>query len=253
MELKAAFLAMQSFLLSLQGDNTTAIACVNNKGGTRSPHLVSLALEMWEWCEAKDIFVIATHILVRDNVSADTESRIFKDMREWKLNLAIIQPFLQNCRTDLFASRLTTQLQKYISWRSDPGSTTTINKGYAFPLFNLISKTLEKVVIDEAEIILVAPVWQAQHWWPVLLQLLISQPVLLPNNPDLLLGPSDRKKNHPMYPRLHLVVFHISTIATKHRAFRKTLPTYLSQRLVPPHTKLRNQVGTVGAAAWTTS
>ena len=39
--------------------------------------------------------------------------------------------------------------------------------------FNVISKTLTKVTIDQTELILVAPVWQAQPVWPVLLRLLI--------------------------------------------------------------------------------
>ena len=61
--------------VSLQLDNTTAIAYINNKGGTRSPQLMTLALEMGDWCQARDILVIASHIPGRDNVSADRESR----------------------------------------------------------------------------------------------------------------------------------------------------------------------------------
>ena len=89
LELKAAFLALKTFLkdksrvtVSLQLDNTTAIAYINNKGGTRSSQLMTLALEMWDWCQTRDIFVIASHIPGRDNVSADKESREFKDMSE---------------------------------------------------------------------------------------------------------------------------------------------------------------------------
>ena len=100
LELKASFLALQTFLkgksrvtVSLQLDNTTAIAYINNKGGTRSPQLMTLALEMWDWCQTRDIFVIASHIPGRDNVSADKESREFKDMSEWKLDPTVIQPF----------------------------------------------------------------------------------------------------------------------------------------------------------------
>ena len=81
-----------------------------------------------------------------------------------------------------------------------------------------------------------------------MLRLLISQPVLLPNNPTLLKDPSDLKRVHPMYPRLHLAVFQISTDASKQKAFRQTLANCSSQRLVPPHTRLMNQAGTVGAA-----
>ena len=106
---------------------------LHNKGGTRSPQLLTLALEMWDWCQAKDIFVIATHVPGRHNISADMESRIFKDMSEWKLNPTIIQPFLQNCQTNLFASRLTTQWKNYISWKPDPVSTLTI---YLFNFFS---------------------------------------------------------------------------------------------------------------------
>lgn len=263
LELKAAFLAVKAFLkgkshatVSLRLDNTTAIAYVNNKGGTRCPQLLTLALEMWDWCQARDIFVIASHIPGRENVSADKESRVFRDMSEWKLDPSIIQPFLLNCQTDLFASRLTNQLEDYISWRPDPGAihtdAFTINwaplRGYAFPPFNLISKTLEKVTIDQTELVLVAPVWQAQPWWPVLLRLLISQPVLLPSSPTLLTDPTNLNRVHPMYPRLHLAVFHISTNVSKLRAFQQTLPIYSSQQLVPPHTKPTSLVGTVGAA-----
>ena len=124
---------------------------------------------------------------------------------------------------------------------------------YAFmpsplPPFNLISKTLTKVTIDQTELTPVAPVWQAQPWWPVLLRLLISQPVLLPNSSTLLTDPTDLNRVHPMYPRLHLAAFHISTNASKLRAFQQTLPIYSSQQLVPPHTKLTSLTGTVRAS-----
>ena len=75
---------------SLQLDNTTAIAYIDNKGGTRSPQLMTLALEMWDCCQERDILVIASHIPGRDNVSADKESREFTDMSEWKLDPKII-------------------------------------------------------------------------------------------------------------------------------------------------------------------
>ena len=263
LELKAAFLALQTFLkekshmtISLRIDNTTAIAYINNKGGTRSPQLLTLTLELWEWCQAKDILVMASHIAGKENTSADAESREFKDMSEWKLDPLVIQPFLKTCQTDLFASRLTHQLDNYISWRPDPGAihsdALTIHwgplKGYAFPPFNLISKTLVKVITDKTEIVLVAPVWQAQPWWPVLLRLLVAQPILLPNKPSLLRDPSDLKRVHPMYPRLHLAVFHISTNAFSQKVFLQKLPNFSSQQLAPPHAVHMNRVGNVGAA-----
>ena len=43
--------------------------------------------------------------------------------------------------------------------------------GYAFPPFNLTPIVLNKVTKDKAAIILIAPLWQAQPWWPLLLSL----------------------------------------------------------------------------------
>lgn len=43
------------------------------------------------------------------------------------MNPTVKQPFLQNCETDLFASRLTTQLKDYNSWRPDTGAIHTDN------------------------------------------------------------------------------------------------------------------------------
>ena len=36
-------------------DNATAVAHINSKGGTFSPQLVSLTLELWQWCLQKSI------------------------------------------------------------------------------------------------------------------------------------------------------------------------------------------------------
>ena len=122
---------------------------------------MTLALEMWGWCQERDILVIASQIPGRDNVSADMESREFTNMSGWKLDPIIIQPFLLNFQTDLFASRLTSQLADNISWRPGPGAIHTdaftihwaTLRGYAFPPFNLISKTLTKLTTDQTELI----------------------------------------------------------------------------------------------------
>ena len=118
---------------------------------------MTLALEMWDWCQERDILVISSHIPGRDNVSADKESREFKDMSEWKLVPTIIKPFLLNRLTDQFASRLTNQLADSLSVGNptqEPFTQTPLRytlplpTGLCLPPFNLISKTLMKVTID---------------------------------------------------------------------------------------------------------
>lgn len=53
-------------------------------------------------------------------------------------------------------------------------------KGYANPPWNLIARTLRKTQEQGAEIILVAPVWKTQPWYPLLLAMLADWPRLLP-------------------------------------------------------------------------
>ena len=144
-----------------------------------------------------------------DISTAKSESRVFSDSSAWKLDPRTIFSFLNGCEIDLFASRLSTQLPWYISCHPDPEALHTdaltmdwpLFKGYAFPPFNLIPAVLNKATQDKADILLVAPIWPAQPWWPLLLSLLVE-------HPDLLKDPGDPQRLHPIFPRLHLAVFH---------------------------------------------
>ena len=114
LELKATFLAIQAFLknqsnlaVKLRLDNTTAVTYVNNQGGTRSPSLTLLTLELWNWCLQRNILITAEHLPGVSNVLADRESRTFIDSSDWKLQPEIIQYFLKDREIDLFATRLT--------------------------------------------------------------------------------------------------------------------------------------------------
>ena len=215
LELKAAFLALKSFLknhshkvVCLRMDNTTAVAHVNNKGGTHSPCLLTLTLELWQWCLERNIMISAQHVPSRLNTIADSESRVFNDSSEWKIDSQTISLFLKGCEIDLFASRLSAQLPKYVSWRLDPealqADALTMDwapfKGYAFPPFNLIPAVLNKVTQDKADIILVAPIWPAQPWWPTTTEppgQTTSSPPKLQTPPEGPNRPSEDSSNVP--------------------------------------------------------
>lgn len=211
----------------LRLDNTTAVSYINNQGGTRSPKLMSLTLDLWNWCLRHNIFLKAKYLPGVLNVQADRESRIFFDSSDWRIQPEIIKPFLKDREIDLFATGLTNQLPHYVSWHPDPHAYATnaftVNwgsiKGYSFPPFNLIPRTLMKVRDDNATLLLVAPIWQEQHWWPLLLQLAIS--LLFPN---LLEDPSNPEAIHLMYPGLQLAVWVISNNVARQKAFRTLLP-----------------------------
>ena len=155
----------------------------------------------------------------------------------------MIQPFLRRCSVDLSASRLTALLPTYASWTPDPGATGSgvmtfdwsLLKGYAFPPFSLIAPVLKNISQDKGDLVLVAPVWQAPPWWPVLLNLLINNPVMILNSKHLLRDPASPLSIHPMYPRLRLAVFLLSGNSIKQKGFQRTLPQYSNQQLVPSH------------------
>lgn len=160
LELKAAFIGLQCFAKNLYNtdillriDNTTAIAYINRYGGVQYSHLNDVAITIWQWCEQRKLFVFASYIKSKDNTEADQESRHFNMDDEWDLEL---QTFDKITKTfgipdiDLFATRLNTKRNKYISWKRDPTvyniDAFTIDWKpyffYAFPPFSLILKCL---------------------------------------------------------------------------------------------------------------
>ena len=123
------------------------------------------------------------------NTIAD-ESRVMKDLSDWKLCPAVfhqINKRLGPLEVDLFASRLTHQLQMYVSWRPGPMAMPTDAftldwaelTAYANPLWNLIGRVLVQTCRPQAELVLVAPVWKAQGSYPVLLEMLVDIRLLI--------------------------------------------------------------------------
>ena len=111
--------------IQLLMDNVTALTFINKMGGTKSRVLASLSRDLWQWCLQRQITVSATHIPGILNVNADRESRSHLDSSDWKLCLAVLTlQALQNkwgpVDIDLFASRLTKQLPRFVSWKPDP-------------------------------------------------------------------------------------------------------------------------------------
>ena len=116
LELLAAFFAFKAFCnnthhthVQLPTDNTTAVAYINNMGGSKSPLLNTLAKEIsWNWFIEMDIWVSAVHIAGKLNTSVDNESRNFSDKHEWSLSKAYFLEIFSSfpeLNIDLFASR----------------------------------------------------------------------------------------------------------------------------------------------------
>lgn len=126
----------------------------------------------------------AEHLPGHLNRVVDEESRMMKDRWDWKLHLMIfreINNIWGPLEIDLFASRTTKQLPRFFSWRPDPQAEGTDafkhhwkQPTFANPPWALIPRTLSEVRTQGAMVVLVAPVWKAQAWYPVMLSLLFN-------------------------------------------------------------------------------
>ena len=265
LEMLAAFLAFKCFFreersihILLKMDNTSAIAYINKKGGTVSPTLNKLNKEFWLWCMERDITVQAQHLAGALNCTADAESRVMRDRSDWMLNPSVFQAInhrLGPLEVDLFASRLTAQLRSFVSWRPDPEAiatdaftmTWTGLKAYANPPWSLVGRVLSQVHQQKADLILVAPVWKAQTWYPTVLEMCRDFPLLIPQGRNLI-QPTLPQSMPEVVPQL--AVWSISGDDTKTSNFRRKLQSSCSRhggRNPPKHMTLNSRNGLAGA------
>ena len=143
---------------------------------------------------------------------ADEESRVMKDRSDWMLCPRVfnkINQVMGPLQVDLFASRLTHQLRDFVSWRPDPEAMATDAftldwkqfRGYANPPWSLVGRVLSQVREQKAQLVLVAPVWKSQIWYPTLLGMVIQEPLLLPASPELI-QPTHRVNKPDISPTL---------------------------------------------------
>ncbi len=251
-ELDAIFLCLQSFVkdfnlvhIRVESDNTTAVAYINNMGG-KFEHLDQLARKIWFWAIDRNIWLSAAHIPGIYNVIADTESRTISNVRtEWQLNPIVfkqIQLLWPYPEIDLFASRINTQLPKYVSWNQDPGAIAIDAmsfswnniESYIFAPFSMLGRVLAKLTLDEGSSTLVAPIWKNQFWWPKLLTMVVDTPRIL-GGKKLVTLPWDKQTEHPLRSSLHLAVFRVSGKKWLTRAYRNGLPSWQNVPGGRPH------------------
>ena len=109
---------------------------------------------------------------------------------------------------NLFASRVNHQIPEFVSWRPEPEAIATdafntpwdFPLTYLFPPFYLIPMCLRKVMQEQVDCILIAPVWRSWPWYPALLSILIECPLLLPQGRRILKLPRTDKDSSPSLP-----------------------------------------------------
>lgn len=249
LELSAVFYALKAFLPHLEGkvvlvqlDNTAAESYINHMGGCKSKDLNDLARKLWAWCLQHDIWITAAHIPGKLNTDADYLSRSFNENLEWKLNEHVFQRVLLKLdiqpTIDMFASRINFQFRPFVSWHPDPEASScdafTISWAneiaYCFPPFALIDRVLQKLEREQTTIVLIFPHWTAQTWFPRLLRVLVSAPVILPSGSDVLYLPQEPHRQHPLRGRLALCAGLLSGNPSAQEDFHAELSTLSSRR-----------------------
>ena len=139
---------------------------------------------------------------------------------------------LREPNMDLFASRISHKTRRYMSWKPDPMSVATdaLTQDwsnlfpYAFPPFCLVGRTLKKAQKHLIQMIIITPVWVSQPWYPVLLEMCIQSPILLPKQRYLLENP--RKETHPLIENnsLSLAAWFVSGNRGEQARYRQQLP-----------------------------
>ena len=231
LELKAIYFALKCFApdcfnrtVKILTDNTTAMAYVNNKGGCHNKQLCDLAITIWNLCVDGNIGLSVSHLPGYQNDIADKFSRMEADTHDYAVSMCAYSKLLEKIsyepEVDLFASRNTCKIKTYVSrrldpfaWKTDAFSFTWTGKIYMFPPINLISRVVAKFASDKVENgLLITPFWPGLVSLSKILNYLIDDPILLPDN--CLLG------KRPTHHNFHLVAWNISTQIALTRAYQ---------------------------------
>jgi len=223
--------SLQGKHLALHTDNTTVRAYLLKQGGTVSRKLNLLTAEVWQQICKLNATLSVYHISGSLNVLADKLSRPGQVLHgEWELNQQIFNRLSQvwgKPDIDLFATRFNKKVTTFISPCPDMEAVEqdamTVNWGkfrlpYAFPPFNLIMQTLEKIRDEHTTCLIVTPAWRGNKFFPLLLSLTTDDPVYLGHQEGVLhQGTDDEIKWYPEPAQLGLHAWIVSGEASRTR------------------------------------
>lgn len=154
----------------IRSDNKTTIAYINTFRRVKSPECHKVAKKIWLRCISRKQFLKASYISTSTNFIADGLSRDEIDQNDYELSPEI---FTRICEAygyptvDCFATHLSTKCPTSHSEHPDPKTAQvdafTVkwkDQFYAFPSFNLVLKTLRKVINDQVEGVIILPFWK---------------------------------------------------------------------------------------------
>ena len=224
-ELLAVVLALQHFAPTFQGhsvmiitDNMVTLHYIRKQGGTKSPQLIQLAIQVWEIALKYSLQLQVQFIPTALNTKADYLSRLSKSHTEWKLDPLVAQQLIQEWRLtiDLFASEDNHQMLRFVTWRYSKNSvwmdafshSWVGEKPYVFPPYKILLQVLDKISRERIFAVVVAPNWPTQVYYTKLRSMLVAPMKLLPDQENLLRCPLTGNL-HPLGANLQLAAWPI--------------------------------------------
>ena len=268
LELKAVWLGLKAFQDYVQGktvvsmcDNSTVVSHIRHQGGTKSWSLCQRTLQLLQWAHSRQINLRAQYLPGRLNVLADQLSRHKQVLpSEWSLHPEICRKLWSlwgQPHIDMFATALNHRLPVYVSpvpdpqaWAIDAMVQPWDNmETYMYPPTSLLRLVINKITHSQnLHVVLIAPMWPQQEWFPDLLDLLVDQPVTLPLWQSLLKQPH-LDRFHLNIEMLNLHAWRLSSQSLEREAFRERLPPESRDLIGPRHstsTRPNGQSSVVG-------
>ena len=209
LEMRAVRLALLEFQVPqmsyvlVSSDNTTVVAYINKLGGTKSWILWQETQMLFQIVTEQNIQLSARYIPGKLNVIADGLSRRGQILpTEWSLHPRVVELVFNHWGAplvDLFATRLNHKCPTFVSpvpdslaWDVDALSISWEGlDAYAFPPTPILSQVLQKYKDTRCcRILLIAPWWPRQSWFPTLQQLTQVPPLDLPVSEKMLRQPT---------------------------------------------------------------
>ena len=241
--------------VSVELDNVTSIK-YGRVAVSRSIRMSLLGAKFFDRVEACGISLTFRHLAGELNVCADELSRRAHTHADWKLDRQLFRQISVSLGgpdglpvLDLFASAQNTQVDHFFSYNFDHRSVgadaflySWRDRGllYAYPPPILVGKVLQKLRADSClRSIVLVPVWQAQSWFPTLLQMLRTPPLLLPNEKWIVTDPL----GHQAWPmRWPLIACDLSGSSANAAASRRA---YMSNAGRTPRTAIRRSMTSI--------
>ena len=204
--------------LQVLTDKTSTVSCVNRQGSARSRNLLRVSEQLFNLLKTMRVHLVATHLKGSLNLWADALSRQDPWSVELELKTYHFASLVKSYgppQIDLFATPYNKKRKLFISrtMKTRAGGPDAFSVDwnrwdflYLFPppLTSIMLKVLRQLRSFRGKVMLIAPLWPAQPWYPELVR---QCPSPVPLRQDCLVGEDTRKLSSLL--KLHVWNFSI--------------------------------------------